>query len=118
MALVGGYAAEGIAGYPAATAESGTSPIYRLYSTRTRDHFYTTNLSERNQAIANVGYIDEGIVGYAYTSSPPSGTSPFFRLYMNFTSDHFYTLSPSETVTAAGGGYHLEGNIGSIYTSP
>lgn len=117
LAMVGGYTAEGIAGYPAATAETGTNPIYRLYSTRTRDHFYTTDLSERNFAIANVGYVDEGTVGYAYTSSPPGGTGLFYRLYLDPTSDHFYTMSASEATSAIIARYRSEGSIGNIYTS-
>ncbi|MFH1391813.1 MAG: hypothetical protein ABIH20_05870 [Candidatus Diapherotrites archaeon] len=64
-----GYADEGIAGYiyPDNFHPSGTVPLYRLWKGDFggRDHFYTTNLEERNIAISN-GYHDEGITGYVW----------------------------------------------------
>jgi hypothetical protein len=43
-------------------------PVYRLYSSAQGDHFYTSNVKERDTAIAQYGYSDEGIAFYAYDS--------------------------------------------------
>jgi hypothetical protein len=57
----------------------GAVPLFRLYHTGVADHFYTTSTSERDQAIAVLGYSSEPPVGYVFETQEP-GTKPFFRL--------------------------------------
>ena len=57
-----------------------TKPLYRLANPTTGNHFYTTNTTEKDTAVASGYYSDEGIAGYIY-SSQESNTVPFYRLY-------------------------------------
>ena len=59
------------------------------------DHFYTTSAAERDNAIANVGYTDEGTACYVFNSQA-QGTTPLFRLLNPNNGDHFYTTSAAE----------------------
>ncbi|KWE76660.1 hypothetical protein WL77_32385 [Burkholderia ubonensis] len=58
---------------------SDVAPLFRLFRPHTGDHFYTTDLPERDNAVSQLGYRPEGIACYAYLSQQ-SGTTPFFRL--------------------------------------
>lgn len=61
------YEAEGIAGYLYPMSQCGTIPLYRTYLLRPgriTNHFYTSSVVERDNAIKNYGYKDEGISGY------------------------------------------------------
>ncbi|KAG5636851.1 hypothetical protein DXG03_004653, partial [Asterophora parasitica] len=40
-----------------------TVPLYSLVNERTRDHLYTTNPWERNQAVRHWGYHSKGVAG-------------------------------------------------------
>ena len=77
-----GYTDEGIEAHVFATPESGTAPFFRLWKPVAQggDHFYTTDVVEKNTAISTHGYTDEGMEGRIYTSQVP-GTVPLFRLY-------------------------------------
>jgi hypothetical protein len=54
-------------------------------------HFYTISASERDHAVANLGYQSEGTA--CYVSAGPTGTVPFYRLVKD---GHFYTTSLPE----------------------
>lgn len=58
---------EGPIGYVAQAATCGAVPLYRLASTSTADHLYTTSASERQTALGS-GYLDEGITGYVWNA--------------------------------------------------
>lgn len=45
---------------------AGSAPLYRLYRSSNNDHFYTTSAVERDNAITNLEYVDEGIAGYVW----------------------------------------------------
>ncbi|KAG5649979.1 hypothetical protein H0H81_001228 [Sphagnurus paluster] len=62
----GGYTPEGITGYifPDGSCR-GTVPLFRLFSQKDFDHFYTTSVEERNSASQN-GYTQEGIAGWVF----------------------------------------------------
>jgi hypothetical protein len=45
--------------FPAAGA--ATTPLPRAFSPGSGDHFYTTSVAERDKAVANLGYVDEGV---------------------------------------------------------
>ena len=100
-ALANGYQDEGTVGsiFPSMAAARITLrnagevivPLYRLYHPENVDHFYTTSAAERDSAIANSGYQDEGIAGYLFPDSRAVSqafpavddkTTPLFRLYL------------------------------------
>jgi len=87
-------------------------PFYRLYKydepNNTRDHFYTTNLTERDNAVNTMGYVDEGIECYVSNRSFPGGV-PLFRLYKGDANSHFYTTSETEKDIKIIEGYVYEG---------
>jgi len=58
---------ESVLGYIANGAVCGSVPLYRT-SHSNGEHFYTTSLAEKNNAVANLGYKDEGIAGYVWTA--------------------------------------------------
>ncbi len=62
-----GQTVEFVLGY-IATAENtaGSTPLYRMYRPANDDHFYTTSAAERNNAVNNLGYLDEGDVGHVW----------------------------------------------------
>ncbi len=64
----GGYKQEGVGfnDYASISDPASTvfvNPVYRVYKASTGDHFYTTNVAERDAAIAG-GYISEGTAFY------------------------------------------------------
>ncbi|KAJ3893785.1 hypothetical protein GG344DRAFT_31328, partial [Lentinula edodes] len=70
-AIASGYAFDTdshIAGYVYPYSICGASPMYRLYSSSSSDHFYTMSQAESQSASAS-GYILEGIVGFALLPS-------------------------------------------------
>ena len=79
-----GYKNDGvpIAGYVYLTKVTGTVKFYRLYKPKNGDHFYTTDLAERQKAIEKDGYTYDGveIAGYIF-AKPRTGTVPLYRLY-------------------------------------
>lgn len=81
------------------------------------DHFYTTSSAERDNAFAFLGYIEEGIACYVYTSQA-SGTIPFYRYMNSSTHDHFYTTSLTEGNNAAAHlGYKGEGTACFVFAT-
>ena len=96
---------------------SGSIPIYRMYSPIVQDHFYTTGYNEYSTSAVNVGYQQEGILGYAYSSSQ-TGTVPIYRMYSPIAKDHFYTTNYNEYSTSAVKvGYQQEGILGYAYSN-
>jgi hypothetical protein len=65
-------------------------PLYRLYSASTGDHFYTTSAAERANAIANVGYSDEGTACWVHPNAV-ANTVPLFRLVKAYS--HYLDLN-------------------------
>ncbi len=59
---------EGTLGYISTTPQCGAVPLYRSYSPRSNDHFYTTDAAEHAHATQADGYTDEGITGYVWLS--------------------------------------------------
>ena len=88
---------------------SNLTLLYRLYSPRSGDHFYTTNRSEADKAVSSYGYNDEGSSCYVLTRTF-GGATPLYRLYSSKTGDHFYTTNQAEANKAASSyGYTSEG---------
>ena len=74
--------------------------MYRLWNPKVADHFYTMSAPERDRAVKDLGYTDEGVTGYVYTpvSGPFCGGKPLYRLYNGPVNDHFYTMSDEERI--------------------
>lgn len=93
----------------------GTVPLYRLYQPTIIDHFYTTNISEAQNAIQHLGYNDEGVAARIWPSHA-FGTVPLYRLYSPGATDHFYTTNSAERNNAISHlGYNDEGIAGYVY---
>lgn len=64
--------------------------MYRLYNPNSSEHFYTSNVAERNQ-LSSIGWKYEG---GAWTA--PSEGSAVYRLYNPNAGDHHYTTNTAE----------------------
>jgi hypothetical protein len=106
-ALQRGYVSEGIAGHVYSVPGPNRTAIYRAWSSRFTNHFYSTNQVEIN----NSGYTPEGIMGYISTT-PSNQMTQLYRLYNSQITDHFYTTSTAERDSAVTGGYRFEGTMG------
>ena len=85
-------------------------PIYRLW--HNYDHFYTTSLVEKNNAVQR-GYTDEGIVGYLQTQTA-NGFSGWRRLYHPTLDDHAYCINEQKIGQLISQGYLDEGVHGYV----
>ena len=95
-------------------------PLYRSYSARNTDHFYTVDKAESDRAVANLGYSYEGITGYVFPPSDSScpGAAPWYRMYNPTIFNHFYTMSAPERDNAVANlGYSYEGIAAYILVS-
>jgi hypothetical protein len=93
-------------------------PLFRLYKydsvNNTRDHFYTTNSTERDNAVNTMSYSDEGVECYISDRNFTGGL-PLYRLYRSDVNSHFYTTSVTEKDDMiATGGYSYEGIQGFV----
>ena len=86
-------------------AKSPSVTMYRLYNRYTGEHFYTSDVSERDRLVS-VGWSYEG-VGWV---APVSG-DPVYRLYNGHVrgGDHHYTTSASERDSLVRAGWSYEG---------
>lgn len=90
------------------------TPLYRLNSRASTDHFYTINATERAQAI-QIGFADGGAVGYVSPTQAP-GTLPLYRSYRGkHATAHFYTTDKTQLERAVKqSGYKSEGVEGYV----
>ena len=72
-----------------------TAPLLRAFSPGSGDHFYTTDVAERDNAVANVGYVNEGVACQVFPAAG-AGTTPLLRAFNPTSGDHFYTTSVAE----------------------
>lgn len=54
-------------GFISPDARCGSTPLYRLRNAPPDAHFYTTSAGERDNAVSNLGFVDEGIAGYVWS---------------------------------------------------
>jgi hypothetical protein len=81
------------------------------------DHFYTTSVTERDNAVANVGYRDEGVACHVLPAAG-AGTTPLLRAFNPTSGDHFYTTSAAERDNAVAKlGYRDEGVACHVFPS-
>ncbi|WP_443612862.1 hypothetical protein [Actinoallomurus purpureus] len=57
---------EGVAAWVYAVPRLGTTPLFRLWNPVIHDHFYTTSVDERNNAVVRYGYVSEGVACEVY----------------------------------------------------
>jgi hypothetical protein len=92
------YEGIGFAGFT--SQATGTIPLYRFWSNRLGDHFYTTSASERDSIIATYDtntWQYEGVAYYVYPqSSTVAGTVSVARFWSPELQTHFYTADDSE----------------------
>jgi uncharacterized protein DUF5648/thioredoxin family protein len=90
------------------TTAPTTVPLLRAFSPGSGDHFYTTDVAERDNAVAKVGYVNEGVTCQVLPAAG-TGTTPLLRAFNPTNGDHFYTTSAAERDNAVANGYRNEG---------
>ena len=86
-------------------AEStGSLPMFRLYNPNSGEHFYTRDVSERDD-LKTIGWTYEG---EGWTAPEDSGT-PVYRLYNPNAGDHHYTTDENERNSLISLGWKDEG---------
>lgn len=103
--------------YPDRQPAPAWIPLYRLYHSSDKDHFYCTTEAQRSQANA-AGYVDERIEGYL--SAKPFNDPDMvhiYRLYHGQKKAHYYTADGTEKDLAIIDGYDYEGIVGYAYGS-
>lgn len=76
--------------------------MYRVYNPNSGEHFYTSDVEERNNLVWS-GWTAEGIGWYA----PSTSNTPVYRLYSG--TDHHYTMDASERDNLIKAGWKYEG---------
>ena len=78
---------------PTKTPTPKLVPVYRLFNTRTGEHFYTAKVQERKEYLMKQNWRSEGIAWYA----PEISNEPIYRVSNpNNGNEHHYTKSISE----------------------
>ena len=79
-------------------------------------HFYTTDEEERVNAIATLGYQNQGIACYILNSQD-NGSMPLYRLFNQITGAHLYTTDIAEYDEARANKHYFidKGCIGYVY---
>ena len=85
------------------TSDVETKEMYRLYNPNSGEHFYTSDLNEKNHLV-NVGWRYEGI-GW---KAPTNGVA-VYRLYNPNAGDHHYTMDAVERDHLVSVGWNYEG---------
>ncbi|MEM6991008.1 MAG: hypothetical protein AAF721_10935 [Myxococcota bacterium] len=61
-----GQTVESLMGYVSTSEVPESTALYRLYSGSLGNHFYTTSAAERDNAVANLGYVFESVGCYVF----------------------------------------------------
>ena len=88
---------------PSPTPSTDSMKMYRLYNPNSGEHFYTSDVSERNM-LSNIGWKYEGVAW----NVPLSG-NPVYRLFNPYTGEHHYTTDVVERDVLATNGWNYEG---------
>lgn len=83
---------------------SDTESIHRLYNPNSGEHFYTSDIEERDHLV-KVGWRNEGVGWIA----PKISMAPVYRLYNPNAGDHHYTLDANERNDLQKYGWRYEG---------
>ncbi|GAC1503151.1 MAG: hypothetical protein NVS1B10_08170 [Candidatus Saccharimonadales bacterium] len=93
---------------PSLSSTIGSSNIYRV--SKNNQRLYTTDSTERNNALINYGYKDEGVLTNG-DIAPNSNNLPVYRL-RNSSGDYFYTIDRKERDLAVINYSYLSEGIG------
>ena len=106
---LGGLSSEGQAFnlFKDSAQAQGATDVYRLFNPSSGDHFFTTDINEKNVA-AGGGYRVEGVMGAASTSASEN-TEAVLRYFNPQSGQHFFTSNQNEANTLADQGYVSEG---------
>jgi hypothetical protein len=88
-----------------------TTGLYRLYSQKVGEHFYTTDYKEAFSLNASGLYRLEGVEGHVYIQQFIDSV-PLYRFYNKQQNRHFYSTSAAELNQVIKQGFILEGVIG------
>ncbi|MEC3878255.1 M57 family metalloprotease [Parapedobacter sp. 10938] len=88
--------------YPANPPVFGAIPVFRYNHDSNRNHFFTTDITEKGNG-SNNAYVFEGIGFFAAPPFAP-GAIPIYRYYHSGVKDHYYTRTPGSY-----NGYTAEG---------
>lgn len=111
-----GYTPEGIRALVFTTQIEGSVRLLRLWNDGPGDHFYTTNATEANNAVAGGYTLEDKTPMYIYPTQL-CGSVPFYRLFSSGTGDHFYTIDAGERDGAEGSGWDFEWVQGYVFPS-
>jgi hypothetical protein len=108
-----GYVSDGPIGQCWSTASEGRMTLYRLWHAGTRQHLYTVDATERQNAIA-AGWVSEASPCAVYRTKAFWDLKPMWRFYSSGWSDHLYTTSQGErdVLITSGSGWSPEPNTG------
>jgi hypothetical protein len=95
------WACEGVSYHAFADAgASGLSPVYRFWSVKNADHFYTIKEGEKTKIVNTMSatWQFEGIAFYAYPAGDnvPASAKPVYRFWAPGNGAHFFTMSEGE----------------------
>ena len=92
-------------------------PLFRLYNSQIKDHYYTTIPAHRDNAIAQKNYLFEKVE--CYLSDRPFGpdSKPLYGLYSASLNTHFYTSDDTVRTAKLAAGFQDEGIVGYLYSS-
>ena len=95
---------------PKSEIAPGAVPLYRLYSSTTKDRVLTIDPNEY-ASLASSGWTQQGQVGLAYPdgATPPEKTYPVYRLYNATTKQHLWTMDPNESTKLTQSGWQSQG---------
>ena len=84
--------------YASLTKQSGLTPIYRLYNTRTGAQLYTRGESDKNKILTKYKDFEftDGEPAFWASLTEQPGLTPIFRLYNTRTGAHLYTRGEIE----------------------
>ena len=98
----------GLTGATLSVTISRANPMYRLYNPNSGEHFYTADAEEKD-ALATLGWSEEGIGWVAPLKDSKDAGEPVYRLYNPNAGDHHYTLDENEKNILASIGWKYEG---------
>ena len=90
---------------PTSDQNSKTVDMLRLYNPATGEHFYTSDVNEKNTLVSKHGWKYERVAWVA----PKTSKSPVYRLYNPALGDHHYTMNAGEKDALKKHGWKYEG---------